>query len=40
MKMLEYEPEKRISARQALLSPWIMSATKEGDQNLYISNEM
>lgn len=38
--MLEYEPYDRISARQALLSPWILSATKEGDQNLFISNEM
>ncbi len=36
--MLQYDPEKRISARQALLSPWILSATKEGDNNLYISN--
>jgi calcium-dependent protein kinase len=28
LKMLEYDPEKRISARHALLSPWIQSATK------------
>jgi serine/threonine protein kinase len=36
--MLEYDPEKRISAKQALQHPWIRSS-KSGDRNLYIMDE-
>jgi calcium-dependent protein kinase len=37
-RMLEYDHEKRISARQALSHPWILSH-KTNDSNLYFSNE-
>lgn len=37
--MLEYNPEKRISARQALSHPWILLQKAQG-ANLYLSAEL
>lgn len=32
VKMLETDPAERISAREALLHPWIVSLTDGGDE--------
>lgn len=31
-KMLEYQPEKRISAKQAILHPWFQNAMKKSEK--------
>jgi calcium-dependent protein kinase len=36
-RMLEYDPVKRISARQALKHPWI-ACRRNSETNLYIDN--
>jgi hypothetical protein len=39
--MLEPDPEKRITARQALSHPWCLAPKKEhATKNLYLSNEL
>lgn len=38
--MIQYDPKARITARDALRHPWIMHHSEEGDEELYLENEL
>ena len=38
--MLEYNPEKRITAKKALNHHWFQLEKKENEKNIYLKNEM
>jgi len=38
-KMLEYDPSKRVSARQAISDPWIINSLKNDEEGVVISQD-